>query len=71
MNLLKLTVYQPQKGVIYSPYLPSGLTASNVQMVDLAAELLQPNTVYWVNVSVDSNKLAKAPQVCLILKSFN
>eukprot|EP00597_Dinobryon_sp_UTEXLB2267_P016038 CAMPEP_0201093798 /NCGR_PEP_ID=MMETSP0812-20130820/2231_1 /ASSEMBLY_ACC=CAM_ASM_000668 /TAXON_ID=98059 /ORGANISM="Dinobryon sp., Strain UTEXLB2267" /LENGTH=848 /DNA_ID=CAMNT_0047346113 /DNA_START=230 /DNA_END=2775 /DNA_ORIENTATION=+ len=62
VNLLKLTVYHPRSGVVYSPYLPTGLTASNVQMVDLAAELLMPNTVYWVNVTVDSKKLAKAPQ---------
>ena len=63
MNLLSVVLYHPATRTKYSPYLPGGLVPSNLQVIDLPANLAVPNSLYFVNVSVANNKLLYGPQV--------
>ena len=63
VNLLSVVLYHPATRTKYSPYLPGGLVPSNLQVIDLPANLAVPNSLYFVNVSVANNKLLYGPQV--------
>lgn len=65
INVLSVILYHPASGVKYAPYLPGGLITSNVQVIDLPAASVRANSLYFVNVSVSSNKLSRGPQVML------
>jgi hypothetical protein len=65
INVLSVILYHPASGVMYAPYLPGGLITSNVQVIDLPAASVRANSLYFVNVSVSSNKLSRGPQVML------